>query len=253
MARRGPLSPVTIGGLIMAAGVIGIVIGHVSDHGWKWTGLVSDVATSVGAELVAVAVTVLMIDRLAERREGVRLRQQLVREASSTDHGLALRAVLELDVRGWLADGALAGARLGEANLHDIVLEGQDLHGADLAGANLSRANLSRANLTGCNLTGSNLAEAVIEMADLSGARMQDTRIDHADMAHAVLRSADLSGANLAHCDLTEADLRGALLRGADFTGCLMDGVRLDRSTVWDETTRWPSGFSPQAAIGAGI
>ncbi|MET8682535.1 pentapeptide repeat-containing protein [Streptomyces sp. NPDC004647] len=145
------LSPVAIGALIMTAGLVGIVVGHVSAKGWTWSGLVSDVGTSVDAELVAVAVTVLMIDRPAERRESVRLRQQLVREASSTDHGLALRAILELDVRGWLAEGALVEARLRDANLHDIVLEGQDLHGADLVGANLRKANLSRANLTDCD------------------------------------------------------------------------------------------------------
>ncbi|MFD9105847.1 pentapeptide repeat-containing protein [Streptomyces virginiae] len=246
---RGPLSPIAIGGLVMAAGLVGMVVGHVSGKGLRWEELIRDVGTSVGAELVAVAVTVLMIDRLADRREMLRLRQQLVREASSSDHGLALRAVLELDVRGFLAEGALVEARLGAANLHDIVLEGQDLHGADLAGANLHRANLSRSNLNGCNLNGCDLSEAVIEMADLAGAHLQDTRMDHADMAHVVLREADLGGANLAHSDLTEADLRGALLRGADLTGCVLDGVRMDSSTAWDETTRWPGGFSPQAAL----
>lgn len=251
--RRGPLSPIAIGGMIMAAGLIGIVIGHVSAEGWTWSGLVSDVGTSVGAELVAVAVTVLMIDRLAERRENLRLRQQLVREASSTDHGLALRSVLELDVRGWLAEGALAGARLRDANLHDIVLEGQDLHEADLVGANLRKANLSRADLKGCNLNNADLTEAVIEMTDFTAARLQDAQLSHADMARAVLRSADLAGANLAHSDLTEADLQGAVLRGADLTGCLLDSVRMDSSTLWDETTRWPAGFSPQAAVGTPI
>ncbi|WP_053744706.1 pentapeptide repeat-containing protein [Streptomyces sp. NRRL WC-3618] len=252
-SHRGPLSPVAIGALLMATGLVGIVVGHVSAKGWTWSGMVSDIGTSVGAELIAVAVTVLMIDRLAERRESARLRQQLVREASSTDHGLALRAVLELDVRGWLAEGALVEARLRDANLHDIVLEGQDLHGADLVGANLRKANLSRANLTDCDFNNADLSEAVIEMADFTGARLQDAQLNHADMAQAVLRSADLAGANLAHSDLTEADLRGAVLRGADLTGCLLDNIRMDSSTTWDETTRWPAGFSPQAVIGAAI
>ncbi|MET7868761.1 pentapeptide repeat-containing protein [Streptomyces cyaneofuscatus] len=244
-----PVSLLAIGGIVMATGLAGMVIGHAWGKGLRWGELISDVASSVGAELVAVSVTVLLIDRLADRREMVRLRQQLVREASSTDHGLALRAVLELDARGFLADGALVGARIGAANLHGIVLEGQDLHGSDLAGANLHRANLSRSNLGGCNLNGCDLSEAVIEMADLRGAHLQDARIDHADMAHALLRDTDLSGAGLAHSDLTEADLRGARLRGADLTGSVLDGIRLDSSTTWDATTRWPEGFSPGPVV----
>lgn len=246
---REPLSPTTIGAMILGVGVLGIAIGHVHDYGWHWAGLLSEVAVPVGAELIAVAIVILIVDRLAERRDELRLRQQLVREMGSSDHGLTARALLELDRRGWLAEGALVGARLAGAALEGAVLERVDLQGADLAGANLEGTNLSRARLSACNFTGAAMARVILEMADLTGARLPDAKLDRADMAKALLSGADLTGANLVEADLAGADLRGADLRGADLFDSRVDAALIDGTTRWDDDTHWPNGFLPDSSL----
>jgi len=64
----------------------------------------------------------------------------------------------------------------------------------------------------------------------------------------------NLAGANLAGADLTGADLTGAKLRyadlpRADLTGADLTGADL-RDVKYDETTRWPDGFTPPAGKG---
>jgi len=249
--RREPLSPTTIGAIILGAGVLGITIGHVNNHGWRWTGLLAEVAIPMGTDLLVVSIVILMVDRLAERREQVRLRQQLVREMSSSDHGLTARALLELDRRGWLAEGALVSAQLTGASLEGVILELVDLHGADLAGANLEGTNLSRARLSSCNFTGAAMSRVILEMADLTGARLSDAKLDRADMAKARLGGADLAGASLVEADLAGTDLRGADLRGADLSDSRVDAMLIDGTTRWDDDTRWPTGFQPDSSLRA--
>jgi uncharacterized protein YjbI with pentapeptide repeats len=74
----------------------------------------------------------------------------------------------------------------------------------------------------------------------------------------------NLAGANLAGADLTGANLRGVNLRGADLTAVWLLGVDLTgvdlrgadltgadlRDVKYDETTRWPDGFTPPAGKG---
>ena len=57
-----------------------------------------------------------------------------------------------------------------------------------------------------------------------------------ADLCKANLSWADLRGANLSYANLIGADLRGANLYGANLHGA-----------KWDEYTRWPEGFTPDA------
>lgn len=86
--------------------------------------------------------------------------------------------------------------------------------GADLRGQELMFANLQGADFRGAILVG----------VDLSGA--------------------DLSGANFTNANLTNANLSETVLFGTDFTG-----VRLTRTNLqfvlWDDSTIWPSGFTP--------
>ena len=51
------------------------------------------------------------------------------------------------------------------------------------------------------------------------------------------LRGAKLTRADLRRADLREANLPGAKLRGADLSGA-----------EYDDKTKWPAGFDPEAA-----
>jgi hypothetical protein len=242
--RREPWSAGRVGLVVLLAGLAVILIGHVHQRGWHWTGLIDDLYANVGSELSGMAVTILLIDRFAARRENERLRGQLVRELGSTDTGLTARAVLELEAHGWLFDGTLRAAQLSGAKLAGARLERAVMPEATLAGADLTRANLSGAQLPGANFAEARLDAANLEMADLNGASLLHARLRRADAAlvqlrGAVLTGADLTDADLSQADLSQADLCGARLAGAQLRGARFDGAR------WDATTEWPGGFVP--------
>jgi hypothetical protein len=238
-ARREPWSAGRVGLVVLLAGLAVILVGHVRQRGWRWDGLIQDLYANVGSELSGMAITILLIDRFAARRENERLRGQLVRELGSTDPGLTARAVLELEARGWLFDGTLRSAQLSGAKLAGARLERAAMAGVSLAGADLGRANLSGAALAGANFAEAELSGANLEMADLSGATLVHARLHRADAALARLRGASLAGADLTDADLSQADLCGARLTGATLEGAVFDGAQ------WDAATEWPDGFAP--------
>ena len=96
------------------------------------------------------------------------------------DNELALQAVKEMQIHGWLSNGSLKGIALCQANLQ----------GADLTKANLSNVDLHQAHLENTDL----------RMTNLRGAKLVRVRLNNADLEHA-----ELSGA-----DLYKADLSGA-------------------------------------------
>jgi hypothetical protein len=240
-ARRGreAWSAGRVGLVVLLAGLTVIVVGHVHQRGWHWTGLIDDLYANVGSELAGMAITILLIDRFATRRENERLRGQLVRELGSTDPGLTARAVLELEAHHWLFDGTLRAAQLSGAKLAGARLERAVMPGVTLAGADLTRANLSGAALAGANFAEARLEAANLEMADLNGASLLHATLHRADAALVQLRGAILSGADLTEADLSQADLCGARLAGARLAGARLDGAR------WDAATEWPDGFVP--------
>lgn len=60
------------------------------------------------------------------------------------------------------------------------------------------------------------------------------------------MRGAGLAWADLTRCDLTGADLYEADLRGANLSEATLAGVNL-RDAIYNEGTRWPSGFDPRS------
>jgi hypothetical protein len=136
-------------GIVLAAFAIGTLVGGplVQYRALALRQLFIDLWANLGTELASIAATVLIIDALNQRRDAQRLKEQLIREMGSRDNGTALRAVEELQARGWLGDGALQGADLRRANLRGARLTRADLEQADLYNANLNDAYLVRANL----------------------------------------------------------------------------------------------------------
>jgi len=162
--------------------------------------------------------------------------------------------------RFYLGGKTLNAADLENARLNDAVLRGSSLRGANLRHAHLSGADLQEADLHGArtDLHSAKLITANLRLAKLSDADLTDADLRGADLAGADLRganfrNADLRDANLAGADLRlavlSADLRGAVF-AADFRPARLDGAGL-AGARWDETTRWPQGFEPRAAIDA--
>lgn len=99
-------------------------------------------------EAIGIVFTVLIIDRLNQRREQQNLKKQLIRQLRNRDNGLALQALTEIRANRWHRDGTLHGAYL-----RNTSLQNGDLWGADLIGARLHHSNLQGTFFMEANLT----------------------------------------------------------------------------------------------------
>jgi hypothetical protein len=203
-----------------SAGVVIAVVGYFVVNGWgNIRTLFADFYANFAAELLSIAVTVLIIDRLAARRAAKEEKKRIIRQLGSHSNEFALEAVRLCRENGWLEDDSLKGTVLSEANLKSANLFGAHLQDADLEYAHLEDAILANATLAGANLFRANLEGANLEYADLEGA----------ELANANLKYAHLEDAILADASLRDADLEGAILEDATYTS----------------STDWPDGFDP--------
>ncbi len=78
---------------------------------------IADFYANLSSEFAGIALTILIIDYLNERRDDQRRRAQLIREMGSSNNAIALRAVAELRAEKWLFDGSLRLGSFIEADL----------------------------------------------------------------------------------------------------------------------------------------
>ncbi len=143
-----------------------------------------DFYTNMGTELASIALTVLIIDRLHQRRDDERERDALILQMGSPDHSFAIEAVRMLAAQGWLNNGALKGVHLSHANLEGANMQRVHMQGARLGLANLrkvkfNQADLSHAFLQGADLQGANLTGVNLSGANLNDANIAGIHIDH--------------------------------------------------------------------------
>lgn len=238
------LTPVRIVGL--AVGLFGIaaaLFGHFYRAGFA-TGAVQAFYANVATECVSIAVTVIIIDWLYERRDTQREKERLVREMRNRDNNLAIHAVEELRANGWLDGGLLVGKHLWDANLE----------GANLVGVDMHRIYLNRANLQGANLDKADLEAARLDKANLRGAHLDWANLEHADLRDTCLQAAHLIKANMRGAHLLGSDLQGADLEGANLQdaevhdGQLVKTIRL-RGTTMPDGSRYDGRFNLQGDL----
>jgi uncharacterized protein YjbI with pentapeptide repeats len=191
--------------------------------------LTIDLSTNLVAEIMGIALTVLVIDRLSRNRTSResqdQLKSQLIRDMGGPLNQNTIKAARDMSHYGWLHDGSLNNCDLSESNLEQ----------APLIGARLVGVNLSQANLRGANLRGANLSSANLINADLTGANLEKAILKDAELECAVVKDADLSCANLQSAYLFEADLENARLRGADLRGADLKYANLKQTKEWDD------------------
>ncbi|MBN8638349.1 MAG: pentapeptide repeat-containing protein [Anaerolineae bacterium] len=168
--------------------ILVIITGTLIEHGIQFEPLAvfRDLWQNVGTDLGSIAITILVIDTLNQRRqeeaERQRDRDRLTRQLASSVNNEAKRAAEELRERGWLLDGTLLGVNLSEADLHD----------ANLTDANLRGVSLRRANLQNVVLRGADLRDADLEDADLSNAVLENVQIERLNLNGTYLRGVKL-------------------------------------------------------------
>lgn len=208
---------------------------------------------SIGPEAAGIALTILVIDYLNEKREENRqeyeaqqqeirekkaLRSQLIRELCSKDNAIALRALNELIALDLLEEDSLVKVQIPLADLTQARFQGCDMHGAWLDGAILCEANFSKANLSKAsgsdvqfkqaNFRGAKLVNAWLhhsnyqvadfERADLTGANLRFSNFRHARLEYANLSNADLNNCDFSKTDLRDAQFHGTQIDKANFT-----------------------------------
>jgi len=228
--------------LLFALGLVVGATGYLAQRGsLSITGSAGDLLLRfyIGAstELASIAVTLLLVDAVLQRRGVERRKQDLIIDLGSDDNRFALDAVRRLRAHGWLEDGTLRGADLHGANLrgadlHEADLEGVDLGGADLSGADLGQASLKGANLSEADLSGADLSRADLQGGDLTGVNLRRADLIHANLQGADLRLADLNRAFLRGASLKEADLRFCRMREADLRDADLADARLGRADL---------------------
>ena len=225
-------------GVGLVIGVTGLLVqqGHLTVGGpiGAW---LQQFYVGVSTELVSIAITLLLVDVVLQRREAERQKQDLVIDLGSGDNPVALDAVRRLRAHGWLDDGTLDGADLRGANLrgadlHGASLDAADLGAADLSGADLSQASLKGASLSEADLSGADLSRADIQGGDLTGVNLRRADLIQANLQGVDLRLADLNRAFLRNANLRQADLRFCRMQEADLRGADMTDARLGRADL---------------------
>jgi uncharacterized protein YjbI with pentapeptide repeats len=239
-------------GLVLAGiATLVLVLGSIAAHGLflPYT-LFLDLWSNIGTELAGIVITVLIIDRLNNRRSKRQEKEALILQMGSPSNIVAVEAarILRLHEWGWNEDRSLTGklfpfadltgaslswCNLSEARLDHALLSQADLRYANLRGAGLSKANLESvfflgANLENADLRGANLTKAsfgsyvpegvnftLLSFLDKVGRKNLDK--DRPDKVN--LRNANFSDADLQNTDFMSADLTGANLAGANLTG----------------------------------
>ena len=138
----------------------------------------------------------------------------------------------------------MRAANLGRATFVTCKLDGALLQRAQAQGAIMAKdctlitANLGEGNFGGCNfggadMTGVRLVKTMMDGANLSDAKINDSDWRLASAKGALLRKtsmqrAFLAGVNFENAVLQHADLRGSDLRGSNLFSADMSRVRLD-------------------------
>ena len=84
--------------------------------------------------------------------------------------------------------------------------------------------------------------------ADLSEASFREAKLVEAVFYGATLTKTVFIGANLTKSNFQGADVSGANFSGANLTDATnLDRATFDKTTLWDDKTVWPKGFTPPA------
>ena len=187
---------------------IGLMVGSKTSK----DSIVRDYIPNIVTESISIAVTVLIIDSLNERRSRKELKERLKRQLWSKDQGLALNAINELRANGWLTDGSLENINLPYAVLDRAELKGAVLNGANFHRASLRRAYIGHAHLRNCDFSQADLTLSVFNHSDLTGSDFTNAILDNASFENAILVGATIE--------------KEQILRAKSFKGAIMpDGL----------------------------
>lgn len=159
---------------------------------------INAILPNVVTDLLAVALTVFIIDNMYRLRADKEVKKVLISKLGSKNATVATEALQELGARGGLSDGSLKKGFLLSANLDGNSFTGADMRQVVLSSASLRDTTWFETDLTGAFLDHADLRNASLSMysdgyfveADLSGADLAGAQLAGADVRHEQLRRA---------------------------------------------------------------
>jgi hypothetical protein len=182
------------GGLILLLIVVpGMIVNNLNNNlgSFSLGGLLADAYNNMIWEILGVAFTVLIIDKLYQTQQERQEKKELILRLQSRDSRMVAEAANVLRTRGWLAAGALCRTNLNKARLRGLNLRLADFSEADLKETSLDEADLAEANLKGTSLEQANLRGANLEAADFAGADLKEANLASARLGEATGLSED--------------------------------------------------------------
>jgi uncharacterized membrane protein len=137
----------TIGrvGLILLLIVVpGMIINYRNNNlgNFSLWGFLTEAYNNMIWEILGVAFTVLIIDKLYQTQQERQEKQELILRLQSRDSRMVAEAANVLRTRGWLAAGALCRTNLNKARLRGLNLRLADFREADLKKTSLDEAGI---------------------------------------------------------------------------------------------------------------
>ncbi|RUT71733.1 pentapeptide repeat-containing protein [Flavobacterium cupreum] len=248
-------STITIVGYSFLILGILLLLLHKYPANWYFSGFIKEIYANLSCELMSIAITILLINYLYEKREESNNKRRLIRELGSEDKGFTSRALKEIKELGYLVDGTLNGADLSSANLEGLdftganlqnvnfskarltnsIFKGVQFEGVRLDGAEARQCNFERSVFNNVSLKGSNLYSAIfigcqISNADFLKAKIEqtefiDSKIENSKFEDSVIRLANFLRAQISNSNFAMADLNGITIRQAKFERCDMNNV----------------------------
>jgi hypothetical protein len=158
-----------IGLVVIVLAILLLVVGiKLLPYSWD------EAKANLSDELIGMAITVLILDRLYSIRDEQREKRRVIQQMASPSNEFALHAVNIADNEKWLFDGSLRRANLSLANLKGALLWGTKLEDARLASVNLENANLRECQMQNTYLAKSNLKNSDLRDANLFQANLTD-------------------------------------------------------------------------------
>ena len=209
--------------LLIVIAIVTIVIGYSVVHSSEAVGFIfnvfNDFYANVSSELISIVITVLVLDRLNERRQNAQELRRLTALMNSDENMITKIAVAELRARGWLENNSLKGSHFHEANLKKARLES----------VVMERCSFFRSNMEGAILSKSNFNQSHFTLTNLRRASMSDTNFQDSSLANA-----DLAFSTIVGCNLRKTNLAGVNLKNAVLLDCQFDeGTILPDETYW--------------------
>jgi uncharacterized protein YjbI with pentapeptide repeats len=132
------------------------------------------------------------------------------------------------------------GMNVDGQELHRALLEDIKAPNSSFRKTNLRGAFLTNSSFDGSDFTQANLVTTFLDKASLVKCKLLDCFAISCIFKQTNLQHAVLDGANVAHADFTGALLQGASMRCLHLEQATLTGA------VYDQYTRWPSGFKPE-------